>query len=78
MNSPQTHSVKHYHVYRMVHLITPADRFEASETIKDDIRTFLAAIENDPINTKVISKHMGVPDIPQSDFIEIIRTVYSL
>ncbi len=65
-------------VYRMVHLITPADRFEASETIKDDIRTFLAAIENDPINTKVISKNMGVPDIPQSDFIEIIRTVYSL
>ena len=62
----------------MAHLLTPADRFYAPESIKNDIRIFLAAIENDPINTKVISRNMGVPDISQSDFIEIIKMVYDL
>ena len=65
-------------VYRMAHLLTSSDRFDAPEGIKNDIRAFLVAIESDPINTKVISRNMGVFDIPQSDFIDIIKMVYDL
>ena len=65
-------------VYRMAYLMTPEDRFIAPESIRNDIRQFLAAIENDPINTKAISKNMGLPEITQAQFIEIIKNAYSL
>lgn len=65
-------------VYRMVYLLTPEDHFEAPESIRQDISRFLTAIERDPINTKAISKNMGVPEITQEQFIEIIRSAYSL
>ena len=65
-------------VYRMAYLITPEDRFVAPLSIRNDIRQFLAAIENDPINTKAIAKNMGLPEITQDQFIEIIKNAYSL
>lgn len=65
-------------VYRIAHILTPEDRFVAPESIKRDIDAFLMAIENDPINTKAISKFMGVPEIPQAQFIEIIKMTYGL
>lgn len=65
-------------VYRMVYLLTPEDKFSAPEGIKNNIRQFLTAIETDPINTKAISKNMGVPEITQDQFVEIIKTTYSL
>ena len=65
-------------VYRMAYLITPEDRFVAPLSIRNDIRKFLAAIENDPINTKAIAKNMGLPEITQDQFIEIIKNAYSL
>lgn len=65
-------------VYRMAYLLTPEDRFVTPESILNDIRLFLTAIEGDPINTKAISKNMGVPEITQNQFIEIIKNTYSL
>lgn len=65
-------------VYRMAHVLTPEDKFEAPVTIKQDIQTFLEAIADDPINTKAISKFMGVPEITQPQFVEIIKTAYNL
>lgn len=65
-------------VFRMVYLLTPEDHFEAPESIRQDINRFLTAIKRDPINTKAISKNMGVPEITQEQFVEIIRTVYTL
>lgn len=65
-------------VYRMAFLLTPQDQFIASEVIKEDIRRFLKEIENDPINTKVISRNMGLPEITQIQFIDIIRKTYGL
>lgn len=65
-------------VYRIAHILTPRDRFSAPESIKSDISAFLHAIENDPINTKAISKFPGVPEITQSQIIEIIKTAYQL
>lgn len=65
-------------VYRMSFLLTPEDRLFASETIKEDIRRFILAIENDPINTKAISRNMGLPEITQDQFVEIIRNTYRL
>lgn len=65
-------------VYRMVYLLTQEDHFEAPESIRQDISRFLTAIESDQINTKAISKNMGVPEITQDQFIEIIRSAYSL
>lgn len=64
--------------YRMVYLMTPEDRFIAPENIRNDIRQFLAAIEKDRINTKAISKNMGLPEITQDQFIEIIKNAYTL
>lgn len=64
--------------YRMAYLLTPEDRFVAPESIRNDIRQFLTAIENDPINTKAIAKNMGLPEITQNQFMEIIRKAYSL
>lgn len=65
-------------VYRMTYLLTPEDRFVAPESIRNDIRQFLATIENDPIYTKAISKNMGLPEITQDQFIKIIKNAYSL
>lgn len=65
-------------VYRIVHILTPADRFSAPDSIKKDILAFLQKIENDPINTKAISQFMRVPEITQKQFVEILRTAYSL
>lgn len=65
-------------VYRMFFLITPEDKFDAPEKIKDDIRSFIGAITNDPINTKAISRHMRLPEISQSDFINILSNTYNL
>lgn len=65
-------------VYRMVYLLTPEDRFVAPESIRHDIRRFLSVVESDPINTKAISRNMGVSEITQDQFIEIIRNAYSL
>lgn len=65
-------------VYRMAHILTSEDRFIAPEAIRRDIVAFLKAIENDPINTKAISKFMGVPEIPQDQFIERIKRAYGL
>ncbi len=65
-------------VYRMAHILTPEDRFMAPDVIKADIVTFLQAIEKDPINTKAISKSMGVPEITQSRFVEIIKAAYGI
>lgn len=65
-------------VYRMAYLLTPADNFTTPESIRNDIRLFLAAIESDPINTKAISRNMGMPEITQQQFIEIIKSAYSL
>lgn len=65
-------------VYRMAYLLTPGDRFAAPERICDDIRQFLNAIEVDRINTKAISRNMGLPEITQERFIEIIKKTYSL
>ena len=65
-------------VYRMAFLLTPEDSFDAPETIKEDIRRFLAAIESDPINTRAISRNMGLPEITQSQLVEIIKNSYGL
>ena len=65
-------------VYRISFLLTPQDQFIASEAIKEDIRQFLKEIENDPINTKAISRNMGLPEITQTQFIDIIRNTYGL
>lgn len=65
-------------VYRMVHILTLEDRFDAPEIIRQDIQIFLEAIAADPINTKAISKFMGVPEITQTRFVEIIKTAYNL
>lgn len=65
-------------VYRMAFLLTPQDQFIASEAIKEDIRQFLKEIENDPINTKAISRSMRLPEITQNQFIDIIRKTYGL
>lgn len=65
-------------VYRMAFLLTPEDRFEAPERIKEDIRSFISALTNDPINTKAISKNMGLPEISQSDFIIMLQQAYNL
>lgn len=65
-------------VYRMAYLLTTADNFTTPESIRNDIRLFLAAIESDPINTKAISRNMGMPEITQQQFIEIIKSAYSL
>ena len=65
-------------VYRIAHILTGADRFTAPESIKKDIEAFLSAIESDPINTKAISKFMGVVEMTQTRFVEIIRTAYGL
>ncbi len=65
-------------VYRMALLLTPEDHFSAPEVIKEDIKDFLKAIENDPINTKAIAKHMEVPEMTQPQFIDIIRETYGL
>lgn len=64
--------------YRMVHTLTPQDHFIAKESMKDDIASFLQALEKDSINTKAISKFMGVTEITQTRFIEIIKTTYGL
>lgn len=65
-------------VYRMAQLITPSDRYETPEIIKEDMRAFLFAIETDPINTKAISKHMGLPEMSQTDFVNILKAAYNL
>lgn len=65
-------------VYRMAYLLTPDDNFATPESIRNDIRLFLVAIESDPINTKAISHNMGMPEITQQQFIEIIKNAYSL
>lgn len=65
-------------VYRMAYLLTPSDNFSAPESIRNDIKHFLSAIESDPINTKAISRNMGVPEITQQQFIKIIKNAYSL
>lgn len=65
-------------VYRIAHILTPADHFSAPDSIKKDILAFLQKIENDPINTKAISQFMRVPEITQEKFVEILRIAYSL
>lgn len=65
-------------VYRIAHILTAEDHFTAPEVIKKDIIAFLQAIDSDPINTKAISKFMGVPEISQSQFVEIIKAAYNL
>ncbi len=65
-------------VYRMAFLLTPEDRFDAPENIKQDIREFLDTIPHDPINTRAISKNMGLPEITQSQFINILKETYNL
>lgn len=65
-------------VYRMGFLLTTEDRFDAPEVIKADIRRFIAAIENDSINTRAISRHMDLPEITQTDFIRILSDAYNL
>ncbi len=65
-------------VYRMSFLIAPEDKYMASDTIKDDIRSFLEALDSDSINTKVISRNMGLPELTQAQFSEIIKKAYNI
>lgn len=65
-------------VYRMGFLLTAQDSFYVSDVIKADILHFIKAIENDPINTRAISKFMGLPEMAQEEFVEIISRAYGL
>ena len=65
-------------VYRIAHILTPEDRFTAPEAIKKDISVFLRTIESDPVNTKVISRFMGVPELTQEQFAEIISSSFGV
>jgi hypothetical protein len=65
-------------VVRLALLLTGNDLLELSESIANDMRVFLDALENDPPDYKVIGKVMGIPDLDGQDVLNRIYKTYSL
>lgn len=65
-------------IYRVAFLFSGQERFAVSDAIKSDLNDFIAEIEADPVSTKALSKAMGVPEIPMSDFVRMIKNLFQL
>lgn len=65
-------------VYRISRIIDDNERVEVPVHIKHDLGAFISHIEEHPINTRSLSKYMGIVDLTQEEMITRIKTVFRL
>lgn len=65
-------------IYRLSFLFSGEERYEVSDSIKANLRDFIAELGTDPISTKAIAKAVGVVEVPMQDFIQKIKTLFQL
>jgi hypothetical protein len=65
-------------IYRISFLFSGEERYKVSEGIKVDLMAFLTEIEIDPISTKALAKAVGVAEVPMTDFVQLIKTIFQL
>jgi hypothetical protein len=65
-------------IYRLAYLFVGDERFDVSDTIKQDLRLFVAALKDYPVNTKAIAKYMNLPELSQSEFEALLMDIFGL
>ena len=66
-------------VYRLSFLLDAEhEKMELTPSLRNDLNTFIALVEEHAIDTKALSKHMSVAEVKQEDFIEKLRKVFGL
>lgn len=66
-------------VYRLSYLLNPdVDHLELPLTIYSDMHEFITRLQDNPVNTKALSSYMGVGEIAQTEFVELLKRVFSL
>ena len=75
----QNDVVKHKKdIYRLSFLFSGEERYEVTNGIKMDLKSFLSELQTDPISTKAIAKSMGVVEVSMQDFIQKIEVIFQL
>jgi hypothetical protein len=65
-------------IYRLSYLFVGDERYTLSESLKADLRQFLLAIEENPINTSAIAKYMNLPEVQPTEFTNLLSTIFQL
>lgn len=65
-------------IYRISYLLAENERFDVSENIRTDLRSFISSLKNYPINTKSLAGYMNLPELTTDSFIELLRKVFQL
>lgn len=66
-------------IFRIISTFTGEERYNVSEEIKKDLRTFLAMIEKDGLDTAALSGELGLAiEITFELFIEQIKNIFEL
>ena len=66
-------------IFRIVSMFLADDKFEAPETIKNDLRTFLEMVEKEGLGTAGLSKELGLEkEITFEEFATRLKNTFSL
>lgn len=66
-------------IFRIVSTLTENDKYEIPDTIKNDLRTFLAMVEKDGLGTSGLSKELGLgTEITFEIFADRLRNTFGL
>lgn len=66
-------------IFRIVSTLTENDKYEIPETIKSDLRTFLAMVEKDGLGTSGLSKELGLgTEITFEIFADRLKNTFGL
>jgi hypothetical protein len=65
-------------IYRLSYLLVGDERYPISAAMKEDLRSFVQALGEYPINTAAIAKYMNLPELSQAEFIDLLSSIFEL
>jgi hypothetical protein len=65
-------------IYRLAYLFVGNEHYVVADEIKGDLRLFIDSVREHPINTNAIARYMNLPELSQTDFVDLLTTIFGL
>lgn len=65
-------------IYRLAYVFDGSERFEVNDTIKEQLRAFVAEAEKNPIDGKNMLRGQAIPPMPMTEFTELLKSIFNL